>query len=104
MRAEYIRARLNFASADTRDFVASGWYFLGAKFVVPKLQSVVMYAQFDPDLSVRSSKDVRQTTIGLNYYIRQSRLKGMAGYVIRQERLQPIANNLFQVQFLHFLH
>lgn len=104
VRAEYIQARLNFASEGARDLVASGWYVLGAEFIAPNLQAVAKYEQFDPDLSVRSSKDVRQTTIGLNYYIRQSRLKLMIGYVVRQARVQPIANNLFQVQFQYFLH
>ncbi len=104
VRAEYIRAGLDFTTAGARDLVASGWYVLGAKFIAPKLQAVAKYEQLDPDLSVRSSKDVRQTTIGMNYYIRQSRLKVMAGYVIRQERVQSIVNNLFQVQLQYFLH
>ncbi|MCX6751869.1 MAG: porin, partial [Candidatus Nomurabacteria bacterium] len=104
VRAEYMRAHLDFDSTGTRDLVASGWYVLGAKHISRKWQLIAKYERFDPDTNVASNKDVRQTTLGLNHYIRQNRFKVMAGYVIRQERVRPIANNLFQVQLQYFLH
>lgn len=55
------------------------------------------------DLSVRSNTDVRQATIGLNYSIRQSRLKVKADPVVHQARLQLIADSLFQDQPQYFV-
>ncbi|MBL8294296.1 MAG: hypothetical protein JNN08_20795 [Bryobacterales bacterium] len=49
-------------------------------------------------------QDVRQTTLGLNYYLRQNRMKLMVGYVNRHELEKPAANNIFQVQLQMFLH
>jgi phosphate-selective porin len=104
VRAEYIRARLDFESAKPAELTASGWYVLGAKYLAPKWQVVGKHERLDPNHHVASGKDVMQTTIGLNYYIRQNRVKLMAGYVIRQERIQPVSNNLFQFQVQYFLH
>jgi hypothetical protein len=47
---------------------------------------------------------VRQVTLGLNRYVRHNRLKVMAGYVFRQEAIQAVADNLFQLQLQCFLH
>ncbi len=104
VRAEYMRAHLGFDATATRDLVASGWYVVGAKHFSPKWQVVAKYERFDPDTTVANNKDARQMTFGLNHYIRQNRLKVMAGYVIRQERVRPTANNLLQIQFQCFLH
>lgn len=104
VRAEYMRARLDFHSAQFPDLTASGWYVLAAKYLAPKWQIVAKYERFDPNHNVVNNKDVRQTTLGLNYYIRQNRVKLMAGYVVRQERIQPVSNNLFQFQAQYFLH
>ena len=65
---------------------------------------VAKYEEFDPDQRVRNARDVRQTTLGLNYYLRENRFKLMAGYVGRRELLNPVANNIFQVQLQMFLH
>jgi hypothetical protein len=104
LRAEYLRARLHFASHAERDFATSGWYLQAAKHLLPKLQAVIKMERLDPNDREYSSKDVRQTTLGLNYYIRQNRMKLMAGYVFRREAVHPIPNNLFQLQFQWFLH
>lgn len=104
LRAEYLRARLRPTSGSALDFAASGWYAQAAQFVAPKWQVVAKFEGLDPNEQVNNNKNVHQTTLGLNYYLRQNRLKLMAGYVFRQEAIQPVANNLFQVQFQCFLH
>lgn len=104
VRAEYMRARLDFDAARSADLTASGWYVLAAKYFARKWQVVAKHERLDPNHHVVSSKDVRQTTLGLNYYIRQNRVKVMAGYVLRQESIQPVSNNLIQIQVQYFLH
>jgi hypothetical protein len=86
------------------DFTARVWYTQAAKRSARRWQAVIKYEEFDPDRRVANSKDVRQATLGLNYYLRQSRAKLMAGYVLRHERLHPAANNIFQVQLQYFIH
>lgn len=104
VRAEYIRARLNFADGAGTDFTSSGWYLQAAKYVSRQWQVVAKYEEFDPDQRMRNGQDVRQTTLGLNCYLRQNRMKLMVGYVGRDELEKPAANNIFQVQLQMFLH
>ena len=104
LRAEYLRARLRSTSDSRLDFAASGWYVQAAQFLAPKWQVVAKFEGIDPNERVDNNKDVHQATLGLNYYLRQNRLKLMAGYVFRREAIQPVANNLFQVQLQCFLH
>ena len=104
LRAEYIRAHLDFAGPAIADVNASGWYVQGAKYLRPKWQAVAKLEGLDPNENVRNARDVVQATFGLNHYLRQNRAKVMAAYVVRRERAAPIANNLVQVQFQYFLH
>jgi hypothetical protein len=104
LRAEYLRADLRSTSDSRLDFAASGWYAQAAHFLAPKWQVVAKVEGLDPNDRIDSSKRVHQETAGLNYYLRQNRLKVMAGYVFRQEATRPVANNLFQVQLQYFLH
>lgn len=104
LRAEVMEAYMNFADGEALDFAASGWYVQAAKYIGPKLQAVVKVEAFDPNRRVTNRRDVRQTTLGMNYYILQHRAKIMASYVIVSERADPISNNLFQLQLQLFLH
>lgn len=104
IRAEAIQAHLSYANQQGRDFTARGWYTQGAKRFARRWQMVFKYEEFDPDRREVNSKDVRQATLGLNYYLRQNRAKLMAGYVLRHERLHPAAKNIFQIQFQYFIH
>jgi hypothetical protein len=104
IRAEAIHAHLSYANGLGSDFTANGWYTQAAKRFVRKWQAVFKYEEFDPDRRVINSKDVRQATLGLNYYLHQNRAKLMAGYVLRHERLHPAANNIFQAQLQYFIH
>jgi hypothetical protein len=103
LRAEYIRAHLDFAGPAIASVNANGWYVQGAKYLRSKWQAVAKLEGFDPNENVRNA-NVVQATFGLNYYIRKNRVKIMAGHVIRRERMTSIANNLVQVQLQYFLH
>jgi hypothetical protein len=104
VRAEYMRARLRFAQTPETSLTADGWYVQAAKFLRPKLQAVAKVEGFDPNVKLLNGKDIRQTTVGLNYYFRKNRLKAMAAYVVRQERIRPVANHVFQCQLQAFIH
>jgi phosphate-selective porin len=104
LRAEYIRARLDFAAPGIADVFASGWYLQGAKYLRPKWQAVLKLERLDPNEGVRNARDVFQTTFGLNYYFRRNRAKIMAAYVSRRESATPAPDNLVQVQLQYFLH
>ena len=103
-RGEYMRATLRFSDPLTPAFPASGYYLQLSKYLAPRWQAVVKHEAFDPNLHVRNGKDIWQTTAGLNYYIRQNRVKVMAGYVHRSERVASVANDLVQIQLQYFIH
>jgi hypothetical protein len=105
VRAEVMKAHLHFAErAAGADFAASGWYVQAAKFLSRRVQAVAKLEAFDPNERVVNAQDTRQATFGLNYYLRRDRAKLMTSYVARGERVQPRANNLFQLQLQMFLH
>jgi phosphate-selective porin len=104
VRAEYLRAILHFAEQPALGFAASGYYVLGTKYLAPKWQVVIKHETLDPNTRVSNAKDARQTTAGINYYIRQNRIKAMAGYVHREERIAQVANDLVQFQLQYFIH
>lgn len=104
LRAEYMRAILRFRDPSVLAIPASGYYVQVSKYLARRWQAVVKHEAFDPNLRVTNGKDVRQTTAGLNYYLRQNRVKVMAGYVHRSERVARVANDLVQMQLQYFIH
>lgn len=104
VRFEWMKAHLRFDGDPDTGFAASGWYVQAAKYLAPKWQAVAKLEAFDPNENVLNRTDVKQATFGLNYYLRQNRVKLMASYVIRSERVDPVRNNLFQLQLQYFLH
>lgn len=103
VRAEYLRAGLRPSGGTAAAFPASGFYLQVSRYLTPRWQAVIKYEGLDPNLYVRNGKDVRQTTAGLNCYIRKNQMKVMAGYVHRSERVAPIANDLVQLQLQYFV-
>lgn len=104
VRAEYIHAQLHFAGRPSLGYAAAGYYIQGSKYLAPKWQVVLKHEALDPNDRVSNDKDLRQTTAGINYYIRQNRIKIMTGYVHRAERVASIGNDLVQVQMQYFIH
>ena len=101
-RAEYIRAWFDSRDAEKPDVTADGYYVQLAKYLATKWQAAVKWEEFDPNTSVKNSRDVRWLTVGLNYYIREDRLKLMANYVFRWEQVDPQPNNAVLIQFQWF--
>lgn len=104
LRAEYMRARVRFSNRPDLDFPASGYYLQISKYLARCWQAVLKHEAFRPNLRAGGAKDVSQLTAGLNYYIRRDRIKLMAGYVHRGERVSPVANDLVQIQLQYFYH
>lgn len=77
LRAEYLQAHLDLHDPTQQDFTANGFYIQGAQFLTRKLQAAIKYEQFDPNRLVLDNKDIRWTTLGLNFYIKGDRVKVM---------------------------
>lgn len=102
LRTEYIRAWFDAREPMTADIAADGYYFQIAKFLAPQWQAAAKLEGFDPNKSLANSRDVRWLTLGLNYYIRDNRLKVMANYVFRWERVDRKPNDAVLIQFQWF--
>lgn len=81
--AEYLRAHFEPANAKPfAAFDADGWYVMGAYYLVPqKLQALVRYEAFDPNVSV-ANDDGGLWTLGLTYYVKGDDLKFMVNYLL----------------------
>lgn len=104
LRAEYLQAHLDFRQPAERDFTASGYYVQVGQFLTSRIQAVIKFEQFDPNRLVLNNKDLRWTTVGVNYYIKGDRVKVMADYVFRRERAMAVPNDAFMIQFQFFVH
>lgn len=100
--SEYIRADFLFRSTAQPAITASGYYVQLARYLAPKWQVALKWETFDPNHSLKNDRDLRWLTLGVNYYIRANRLKIMANYVLRRERVDERPNNVFQIQFQWF--
>ena len=83
---------------------ASGFYVQGAVRLYRKFQGVAKYEGFNPDRAVRNKYDLRWTTLGLNWLIRQDRIRLGVTYVFKHEVVDSFSNNAMLVQFQYFLH
>jgi hypothetical protein len=83
LEAEYLRSHFEPANNVPDDsFDAAGWYVMGTAYVLPKkLQALVKYEQFDPNLSIGGNKtDIY--TFGLTYYVKGDDLKVALNYML----------------------
>ncbi len=104
LRSEYFYARFDPNRAPLVEVHASGFYLQAAARFCRKFQGVAKYEGFNPDRAVRNKYDLRWTTVGLNWFIRQDRIRLGADYVIKQEAVGSFPNNAVLVQFQFFLH
>ena len=103
-RSEYFYAWFDPNRAPLVEVRASGFYVQGAVGFCHKFQGVAKYEGFNPDRAVRNKYDLRWTTLGLNWFIRQDRIRLGADYVFKQEAVDRFPNNAVLVQFQYFLH
>jgi len=104
LRGEYFYGWFDPNRAPLVKVRASGFYVQGAVRFCRKLQGVAKYEGFNPDRSLRNQDDLRWTTLGLNWFIRQDRIRLGADYVFKHEAKNNFPNNAFLVQFQYFLH
>jgi phosphate-selective porin OprO and OprP len=103
LRAEYFQTHFDFRDPTGTDFTADGLYVQGAHSLTRKFQAVVKFEAFDPDRLAVNNKDIRWTTVGLNYYIKGDRAKAMVNYVLKRERANSINNDALMLQFQLYL-
>ncbi|HUZ45175.1 MAG TPA: porin [Terriglobia bacterium] len=104
LRSEYFYAWFDPNRAPLAEVRASGFYVQSAVRFCHKFQGVVKYEGFNPDRSVRNRHDLRWTTLGLNWFIRQNRIRLGADYVFKHEAKSSFPNNAVLVQLQLFLH
>lgn len=104
IRSEYFYAYFNPDRAPLIEVRASGFYVQGALNFRPNLQAVAKYEGFDPNRAVRDRNDLRWTTLGLNWFIRDNRIRLGIDYIFKHELLDSVPNNGVQVQFQFFFH
>ena len=104
LRSEYFYAWFDPNRAPLVEVRASGFYVQGAVRFCRKFQGVAKYETFNPDRAVRNKYDLRWTTLGLNWFIRQDRIRLGADYVFKREAVDSFPNNAVLVQFQYFIH
>jgi phosphate-selective porin len=104
LRSEYFYAWFDPDRAPLVRMRASGFYVQGAMRFCRKFQGVAKYETFNPDRAVRNKYDLRWTTLGLNWFIRQDRIRLGADYVFKREAVDSFPNNAVLVQFQYFIH
>jgi len=104
LRGEYFHGWFDPNRAPLVRVRASGFYVQGAVRFCRKFQGVSKYEGFNPDRGVRNKYDQRWTTLGLNWFIRQDRIRLGVDYVFKHEAVDSFPNNAVLVQFQYFLH
>jgi hypothetical protein len=104
LRSEYFYAWFDPNRAPLVAVSASGFYVQWALRFCHKFQGVAKYEGFNPDRAVRDRFDLRWTTLGLNWFIRQNRIRLGVDYVFKQEARDSFPNNSVLAQFQYFLH
>ncbi len=103
LRSEYFYAWFDPDGAPLVPVRASGFYVQGAVHFWRRFQGVVKYEGFNPDRAVRNEYDQRWTTLGINWSIRQDRIRLGVNYIIKQEAVHSFPNNAALVQVQYFL-
>jgi phosphate-selective porin len=103
-RAEYLYTWFEPRGATLPEVQADGYYAeIAWRFLRP-LQAVGKYEAFHPNRSPRSSDNLHWTTLGLNWYIRENRIRLSSDYVFKRGASATKPNNAFEVQFQFFLY
>ncbi len=93
LKGEYIASLLDGRGPDP-EVRAYGWHAtLGYKLCGEKLEALGRYQVYEPDTAHVTSKDVRWTTLGLNWFIDGQREKVQVNYTFKRERAAPTAND-----------
>lgn len=91
---EYVEQKQAKPSVD-----GDGWYVQGGYMLHPSFELAARYQELDiDDVSGLFQNSHRWTSVGFNVYIRGHGLKIQSDYTFKREWLNPLTNDLFQVQ------
>lgn len=99
LKGEYLAALLAGRGGDptVRGF---GWHLTGAfSFPGRKAQLLARVQGYDPDIRHRTSKDIKWTTLGANWFIDGQSERLEVDYTVKEEMVDPVANNEALLQF-----
>ncbi len=83
---------------------ADGFYTQSAWRFLRVLQAVAQYEAFNPQLGASNSEKLHWTTLGLNWYLRDNRVRLSSNYVFKRGAPATAPNNALLIQFQFFLH
>lgn len=96
---EYVRAILTSNEVKIKSVTSDGYYLQAAYFVTHYLQPMIEYQTFNPDTYIKSTKNQKWLTAGLNYYIVGDKFKLMADYTFeRFGKLEANNTDMVRVQ------
>lgn len=81
----------------TPDIPGAGWYVQGGYLFRGVVELAARHQELDPNTGVTGNR-LRWTTVGVNRYLREHRLKIQADYTFKREQVSVVDNDVFQVQ------
>lgn len=96
LEAEYDRFE-QAVSGGNPDVRGAGWYVQAAYLVRGALELAARYQELDPNRSVSGNR-LRWTSVGLNRYVRDHKLKIQTDYTFKREEGNAVTNDVFQMQ------
>ncbi len=103
-RGEYFYAWFEPNRAPLPEVRADGYYTQVAWHFLPVLQGVAQYEAFNSDRGTPNSDSLHWTTLGLNWYLRDNRVRLSSNYVFKRGTPATSPNNALVIQFQLFLH
>lgn len=97
LKMEFIAAQFKPVNRALREIEAAGFYVQGGWFLKARLQAVARYETYDPDRRIDSEKDLRWTTLGLNWFIRGHDLRLQGNYIFKKEDGPAVRDDSFLV-------
>lgn len=93
LKGEYITAQLDGRGADP-EVKAYGWYTTAAyRLPGDKLELLARVQGYDPDTAHRNSKDIKWTTLGVNWFINGYTTRAFLNYTFKEEKIGHVPNN-----------
>ena len=84
-KAEYLYGNFKPSRRGLRQINAGGYYVQGGHYLTPDIQAIIRHEDYDPDRHVSDNSDLRWTTLGANYFIREHDLKFQANCIFKGE-------------------
>jgi phosphate-selective porin len=101
---EYFYAWFEPNRAPLPEVHADGYYAQAAWRFLRVLQAVGKYEAFQPNRGSPNSDNLHWTTLGLNWYIRENRIRLSGDYIFKRGAPATSPQNALLVQFQFFLH